>query len=128
MACSRANNSLAMSIPGQGPLEKLLYPCVAEYSVTGRMRRETCRSICKLYYTATWSKTQAGLKHQQTGMARAKHKSSPVNRRGRSVANIIQGWGAKQREIIQIHGNSPGRGRQSPNDKEREKSKACYKD
>ncbi len=41
------------------------------------------------------------VKQQQTGMARARHKSSPVSRRGRSVANVIQG--AKQREIIQVH-------------------------
>ncbi len=35
--------------------------------------------------------------------------------------------GAKQREIIQIHGDSPGRGKECPNDKAREKSKAGYK-
>ncbi len=28
-------------------------------------------------------------------------------------------WGAKQREIIKMHGYSPGRGRQSTNDKAR---------
>ncbi len=45
------------------------------------------------------------VEHQQTDMARARHKSSPVSRRGRSAANVIQG--AKQREIIQVHDNSP---------------------
>ncbi len=58
-------------------------------------------------------------------MARARHKSSPVSRRGRSAANVIQG--AKQREIIQEHDNSPGWGKQSPNNKTRERSKAGYK-
>ncbi len=31
------------------------------------------------------------VEHQQTGMAQARHKSSPVNRRGRSVAKVIRG-------------------------------------
>ncbi len=65
------------------------------------------------------------VEHQQTGLARTKHKSSPVNRQGRSAVNVIQG--AKQREIIQVHDNSPGRGKQSPNDKARERSKAGCK-
>ncbi len=42
-------------------------------SVTGRMRRETCRSICKLY-SKTWSKTQAWSKHQQTGITQARQR------------------------------------------------------
>ncbi len=63
--------------------------------------------------------------HQQTGTARGRQKSSPVNRRGRLAANVIQG--AKQREIIQVHENSPGRGKESPNDKRRDRSKASYK-
>ncbi len=42
MPCLRVNSSLAVSIPGQCPLEKPLDPCVAEYSVTGRTRHETC--------------------------------------------------------------------------------------
>ncbi len=37
-----------MSIPGQCFSEELLDPCAAEYSVTGRMRREACGSVCKL--------------------------------------------------------------------------------
>ncbi len=37
-----------------------------------------------------------------------------VNRWGRSMVNVIQG--SKQREIIQVHSNSPARGKQSPND------------
>ncbi len=41
--------------------------------VTWRMRRETCRSICKLY-SKTWSKTHAGSKHQQTGITQARQK------------------------------------------------------
>ncbi len=65
------------------------------------------------------------VEQQQMGKARARHKSSPVNRRGRSVANVIQG--AKQREINLVHDNSPGRGKQSPNDKTRERSKTGYK-
>ncbi len=36
-----------MSIPDQGPLEKPLDPRVAEYSVMGLTRRETCGSIRK---------------------------------------------------------------------------------
>ncbi len=47
--CLRANNSLVVSIPDKCPSEKLLDPCVAEYSVTVPTRREAYRSICKLY-------------------------------------------------------------------------------
>ncbi len=65
------------------------------------------------------------VEQQQIGMAWARHKSTPVNRRSRSEVNVIPG--AKQREIIQVHDNSPGRGEQSPNDKTRERSRAEYK-
>ncbi len=54
-------------------------------------------------------KNTGGVKQQQTGMARTRHKSSPVSGQGRLAANVIQG--AKQREIIQVHYNNPGRGR-----------------
>ncbi len=60
------------------------------------------------------------VEHQQTGMVHTRHKSGQVNRK--SSANVIQG--AKQREISQAHNNSPGRGKQSPNDKrERERER-----
>ncbi len=42
-------------------------------SFTGRTRRETCRSTCKLY-SKTWSTTQAGSKHQQTGITQARQR------------------------------------------------------
>ncbi len=60
------------------------------------------------------------VEHQQTDIRR--HKTSPVSRWGRSAANVIQG--AKQRET---NDNSPGWGKQSPNDKTRERSQAGYK-
>ncbi len=49
MPCSRANNRLAIFIPGQCPLEKLLDPGVAEYSVT-EGTEEVFRSICRLLF------------------------------------------------------------------------------
>ncbi len=57
-------------------------------------------------------KTQAG-SNTNNRYGTGKTQSSPVSRRGRSAANVIQG--AKQREIIQEHDNSPGWGKQSPN-------------
>ncbi len=46
--CLRAKNILVVSIPDKCPFEKLLDPCVAEYSVTEPTRRETCGSMCTL--------------------------------------------------------------------------------
>ncbi len=75
MPCLRANNSLAISIPGHCPLEKPLDPCVAEYSVTGRTRRETCRSMCKLY--SINSQITGRFKTTANGYRRGKTKSNP---------------------------------------------------
>ncbi len=44
------------------------------HNVTGWTRCETCRYICKLY-SKTCSKTQAGSKHQQTGIAQARQRA-----------------------------------------------------
>ncbi len=92
-------------------------------SVMGRSRWEACRSICKHLFTRH-GQNISRVEQQQTGKEQARHKSSPVNRWGRSVANVIQG--AKRREIIQLHDNSSGRGKQSPNYRTRERSKAGY--
>ncbi len=46
------------------------------------------------------------VEHQQTDMARTRHKKSPVSRQSRSAANVIKG--AKQRELIQVHVKSRG--------------------
>ncbi len=89
-----------------------------------RTRWEACRSICKHLFTRH-GQNISRVEQQQTGKEQARHKSSPVNRWGRSAANVIQG--AKRREIIQLHDNSPGRGKQSPNYKTRDRSKAGYK-
>ncbi len=67
MPCLRANNSLAISIPGHCPLEKPLDPCVAEYSVTGRTRHETCGSICRALFRDVVTK-QAMFMQWQTGI------------------------------------------------------------
>ncbi len=50
MPCLRVDSSLAMSIPGQCSSEKLLDPCVAEYSVMEPTRREVCGSIYKALF------------------------------------------------------------------------------
>ncbi len=87
-------------------------------SVMGRTRWEACRSICKHLFTRH-GQNISRVEQQQTGKEQARHKSSPVNRWGQSAANVIQG--AKRREIIQLHDNSPGRGKQSPNYRMRER-------
>ncbi len=77
-----------MSIPGQYPHEKLLDPCVAEYSVVGRTRREACGSMCKILLLAMVKNT-GKVNNWQTGILRARQMSTPVNGRGlRSVNNI----------------------------------------
>ncbi len=63
----------AVSIPSQCSSEKLLDPCVAEYSVTGRTRRETRRLNLQALFQD--SKTQVGSKHQQTGIAQARQRA-----------------------------------------------------
>ncbi len=83
------------SVPDQGPLEKPLDPCVAEYSVTELTRRETCGSICRLLLE-DMVKTQAGSSKWQTGIPRARQKSTLVNGRGLRSANNIQR--ARQRD------------------------------
>ncbi len=56
--------------------EKLLDPCVAEYSVTEPTRREAYGSMCKFLFINIVN-TQAWSKQRQTDMARARHKSDP---------------------------------------------------
>ncbi len=80
---------------------------------------EACGSICKLLLINMVKHRQVRTPANRYGTG--KTKSSTVNRRGRSAANVIQG--AKQREIIQVHENSPGRGKESPNDKRRDRSR-----
>ncbi len=63
--------------------------------VTGPTRREACGSICRLLLE-DMVKTQAGLSKWQTGIQRARQKSTPVNGRGLRSANNIQR--ARQRD------------------------------
>ncbi len=64
-------------------------------TVMRQQGRETCRSICMLY-SKTWSQKRQRVKQWQTGISWARHKSSPVNRWGRSAANVIQGGKTKR--------------------------------
>ncbi|XP_059424792.1 golgin subfamily A member 6-like protein 2 [Carassius carassius] len=76
-------------MPGQSSSVKPLDPCWAEYSVTERTRRETCRSICKAFIDKTWSETgidQVMANKRVEGKARAVREAS----KGQSTANIIQ--------------------------------------
>ncbi len=73
MPCLRASNKIAASIPDQCSLEKPLDPCVAEYSVTGRTRRETCGSICKALFKGEVI-NQARFMQWQTGTSQARQR------------------------------------------------------
>ncbi len=87
MPCLRANNILAVSIPGQCPLEKLLDPCVAKFSVTERLSDETCRSKCKALFK-DMVKTGRG-RTPANRYSTGKTKSSPETGVGQSTANVI---------------------------------------
>ncbi len=58
--------------------------------VTGPTRREACGSICRLLLE-DMVKTQAGLSKWQTGIQRARQKSTQVNGRGLRSANNPEG-------------------------------------
>ncbi len=68
MPCLRSNNNVVASIPGQSSLEKPLDPRLAEYSVTGLTRHETCGSTRKALFENIMVNT-GRVGQEQTGMA-----------------------------------------------------------